>query len=205
MKSTLFSVIFRDKMNKQNTEARGENKTQNEIINYANKKSLVIYFSRINENYINGELKFIDKGNTEVVAEYIKEIIGAELFKVERKIPYSAKYNECLEESKKENNKGEKPELSHYLENIDDYDVIYIGGPVYFGVLPAPMVTQLEKLNFKDKIVRPFTTHEGSGLGTVPFQVKKLCEGALIKDGLAVKGSDVYTAKEKVEKWVLNK
>ena len=66
------------------------------------------------------------------------------------------------------------------------------------------MVTQIEKLNFDGKIVRPFTTHEGSGLGSVPYQLKKLCKGATCTEGLSVRGSDVYDAKEKVEKWVNN-
>lgn len=169
-----------------------------------NKKSLIIYFSRTDENYFEGKLKYIDKGNTEIVAEYIKELTGADLFKVERKIPYSADYKICLEESREENKKGERPELVKYLDNIDKYDLIYIGGPVYFGILPAPMVTQLEKLNFQDKIVKPFTTHEGSGLGLVPDQLRKICVGAQMKYGLAIKGSEVKNSKDKIEKWILS-
>ena len=172
--------------------------------NFKDKKSIVIYFSRTDENYFGGKLKYIEKGNTEVIAEYIRDIAGADLFKVERKIPYSKDYKTCIEESKQENNSGARPEIVNTLESIDDYEVIYIGGPVYWGVLPAPMVTQIEKLNFDGKIVRPFTTHEGSGLGSVPYQLKKLCKGATCTEGLSVRGSDVYDAKEKVEKWVNN-
>lgn len=170
--------------------------------NYVNNKNLVIYFSRTDENYLNGKIKDIQKGNTEVVADYIREITGADTFKVERKIPYSKEYKICLEESKEENNSNARPELVNYLSNIDEYQVIYIGGPVYFGVLPAPMVTQLEKLNFEGKIVKPFTTHEGSGLGSVPYQLKKICKGAILKEGLAIRGSEVNSSKEKIEKWV---
>lgn len=167
-----------------------------------NHKSIVIYFSRADENYVDGKMKYIEKGNTEIVAEYIRDITGADLFKVERKIPYSAEYKTCLEESRQENNTGAKPELANYLDNIDDYKVIYIGGPVYLGLLPAPMVTQLEKLNFEDKIVRPFTTHEGSGLGLVPNQLRKICVGAKMEYGIAIKGSEVESSKEKLEKWI---
>ena len=170
--------------------------------NYKDKKSLVIYFSRADENYFGGSMKYIEKGNTEVIAEYIRDIVAADMFKVERKIPYSKDYMTCIEEAKKENNTGARPELVSYLDNINDYEVIYIGGPVYWGVLPAPMVTQLEKLDFTGKIVRPFTTHEGSGLGSVPNQLKKICKGADIKEGLAITGSQVSSAKSKVENWV---
>lgn len=173
-----------------------------ESMDETNKKSIIIYFSRTDENYFDGKMKYIDKGNTEIVAEQIRDLTGADMFKVERKVPYSADYKTCLEESREENKTDAKPELVNYLNNIDDYEIIYIGGPVYFGILPAPMVTQLEKLNFEDKIVKPFTTHEGSGLGLVPNQLRKICKGAKMKYGLAIKGTDVNNSKEKIEKWI---
>lgn len=107
---------------------------------YKNKKSLIIYFSRADENYFGGEMKYIEKGNTEIIAEYIRDITGADMFKVERKIPYSKDYMTCIEESKQENNTNAKPELVNYLDNIDEYEVIYIGGPVYWGILPMSSV-----------------------------------------------------------------
>ena len=64
------------------------------------KKSLIIYFSRADENYFGGEMKYIDKGNTEVIAEYIRDIVGADMFKVEPLTPYSDDYKQCIEESK---------------------------------------------------------------------------------------------------------
>ena len=64
------------------------------------KKSLIIYFSRADENYFGGEMRYVDKGNTEVIAEYIKEITGADMFKVEPLNPYPANYMECIEEAK---------------------------------------------------------------------------------------------------------
>lgn len=64
------------------------------------KKSLIIYFSRADENYFGGEIKYIDKGNTEVIAEYIKELVVADIFKVEPVNPYPTNYTECIEEAK---------------------------------------------------------------------------------------------------------
>lgn len=167
-----------------------------------NKKSIVIYFSRADENYFGGSMRTIEKGNTEVIAEYIAELTGADLFKVERKIPYAKEYMKCIAEAKEEIQKDARPEIKTTLESIEEYEVIYIGGPIYWGVLPQPMVTQLEKLNFEGKIVRPFTTHEGSGLASVPAQLKKLCRGAQVESGLAISGSSVYSAKDKVQKWL---
>ena len=166
---------------------------------YMNKKSIVIYFSRADENYSVG---YIEKGNTEVIAEYIRDLTGAELFKVERKTPYAKDYMTCIAEAQKEINNDERPAIVRTLDSIDGYDVVYIGGPVYWGYLPQPMVTQLEKLDFSGKIVRPFTTHEGSGLGSVPTQLKRICKGATVTDGLAIRGASVYSAKGKVENWI---
>ncbi len=165
-------------------------------------KSLVIYFSRADENYFGGTMRYIDKGNTEVVAEYIRDILGADIFKVERKTPYAKEYMACIKEAKDEQSRGEKPELKNYLDDISGYDVIFIGGPVYWGTLPQPMFTELERLDFSGKTVMPFTTHEGSGLANVPSDIKKICVGANLKQGLAIVGSTVRDSKQKIEKWI---
>ncbi|MBQ9266820.1 MAG: hypothetical protein IJ217_00805 [Clostridia bacterium] len=68
--------------------------------NYKNKKSIIIYFSRADENYFGGAMKYIDKGNTEVIAEFIQEITGADIFKVEPLEKYSEDYRTCIEEAK---------------------------------------------------------------------------------------------------------
>lgn len=163
-------------------------------------KSLIIYFSRADENYSVG---FIDKGNTEVVAEYIKDITGADMFKVERLVDYSKDYNSAIEESKFEQKEFVKPELKKYLNDISMYDVIYIGSPIYWGTMPQPMFTQLERLNFEGKNIRVFTTHEGSGLGSVVSDLKRVCKGAMVDDNaLAIYGHEVNSAKSKVENWV---
>ena len=167
---------------------------------YKDKKSLVIYFSRADENYAVG---YIDKGNTEVIAEYIRDITGADLFKIEGVEGYSADYNTCIEEAKQRQARDERPELKTYINDISQYEVIYIGAPVYWGIMPQEMITLLEKLDFTGKTVRVFTTHEGSGLGSIPSQVKKVCKGAnVLDDGLAIRGGSVNSSKGKVENWV---
>ena len=165
------------------------------------KKSLVIYFSRADENYAVGN---IEKGNTEVIAEYIRDITGADLFKVEPLKPYSKNYKECCDEAAKEKKQNARPELKEYLNDISEYEVIYIGSPIYWGTMPMCMFTQLEKLDFTGKKVMVFTTHEGSGLGNVVSDVKKICKGANVLDSLAIQGSHVHEAKRKVENWIQN-
>ena len=163
------------------------------------KKSIVIYFSRADENY---EVGYIDKGNTEVIAEYIRDLTGAELFKVERKQPYAKDYSSCIIDAQREQDRDDRPELVKELSSIDEYEVVYVGAPVYWGGLPQPMFTQLEKLNWEGKIVRPFSTHEGSGLGNIPNQLKAICNGAEVLEGIAIQGAAVHSAKNKVENWI---
>ena len=164
------------------------------------KKNLIIYFSRADENYAVG---YISKGNTELIAEYIRDITGADLFKIEGVEGYSADYNTCIEEAKQRQARDERPELKAYIDDISQYEVIYIGAPVYWGIMPQEMITLLEKLDFTGKTVRVFTTHEGSGLGSIPSQVKRVCKGAnVLDDGLAIRGGSVNSSKGKVENWV---
>ncbi len=165
-------------------------------------KSLVLYFSRTDENYFNGQLRYIDKGNTEVIAEFIRDITGADLFKIERKVSYPADYQKCIQEAREEQRRGDLPELANYLDDISDYDVIFIGGPIYWGTLPQPMFTELKRLNFDGKIIMPFSTHEGSGLANVVNDIRKYASKAYVKSGLAIFGSSVYDSRAKVERWI---
>ena len=164
-------------------------------------KSLVIYFSRPGNNWAVG---YIEKGNTEVIAEYIAEFTGAELFKCEPLKPYSEDYMKCTEEAMVYQNQNARTALTSYLDDISGYDVIYIGGPIYWGELPYEVYTELDRLDFTGKTVKPFVTHEGSGLGSVESVLKKKCVGAKVQRGLAIQGGSVHSAfaKKQVQDWV---
>ncbi len=164
--------------------------------------NLVIYFSRSGENYFGGVLKDIEKGNTEVIAEYIQEFTGADLFKVEPAVEYPEDYMQCIDVAKKELQADARPEIKETLEDISSYDTVYIGFPNWWGTLPMPMFTQLEQLDFAGKTVKPFVTHEGSGFGASQKDLKKLCEGAEIKKGLSIPGANVYDVKDTVKSWI---
>ena len=165
-------------------------------------KNLIIYFSRSGENYFGGELKNIEKGNTEVIAEYIKDLTSADLFKVEPANEYPLDYMECIDVAQKEQENNARPEIKQALTDIGEYDTIYIGFPNWWGTLPMPMWTQLEQLDFTGKRVKPFVTHEGSGFGSSEKDLKKLCNGADIKKGLSIPGAKVYDAKDIVAHWI---
>ena len=162
-------------------------------------KSLVIYFSRADENYAVG---YVEKGNTEVIAEYISDITGGDLFKVEPLIPYAKDYETCILEAKIRTREHNAP-IKENIPDISPYEVIYIGSPIYWGGMPEEMFTALKDVDFTGNVIRIFTTHEGSGLSSVPSQVNNLCKGAEIDtNGLAIEGSMVKTARDRVEKWI---
>lgn len=163
---------------------------------------LVIYFSRSGENYFGGELKSIEKGNTEVIAEYIQEFTGADLFKVEPAMDYPKDYMKCIDVAKKELNDDARPQLKETLQDVSSYDTIYIGFPNWWGTLPMPMFTQLEQLDFTGKVIKPFVTHEGSGFGKSQNDLKKLCSGGEIRKGFSVSGAKVYDVADVVKSWI---
>ncbi len=164
-------------------------------------KNLVIYYSRKGENYVNGSIKKIAKGNTEVVAEYIRDAVGADLFEIETVRKYSDDYMTCIEEAKQEAAENARPELKNELSDISEYDNIVIAGPCWWGTYPYAMFTQIEKLDFTGKKVFALMTHEGSGQAGSERDVKKYCKGATVGKSLAVHGGSVSTARNTVESW----
>lgn len=165
---------------------------------YKNKKSIVIYFSRADENYAVG---YIENGNTEVLAEYIRDFINCDIFKVEASVPYAKDYDTCIKEAEERQTNHNAP-IIESIPDLSSYEVIYIGSPVYWNVMPEELVTALSGINFSGKIIRPFVTHEGSGLGGIPDELRRVCLGAEVVSPIAIKGTDVYNAKSKIEEWI---
>lgn len=166
-----------------------------------NTKSLIIYFSRADENYFNGELKNIDKGNTEILAEYIRDITNSDIFKVEPLVKYSESYTVCIDEAKERIQNHNAP-IKENLSDISAYETIYIGSPVYWGKMPEELLTSLKDLNFEGKTIKPFITHEGSGAAEIPQQIKEICNGANILESLVIVGSEAKNSKPLVKNWL---
>ena len=164
-------------------------------------KTLVIYYSRKGENYWNGSIKSIAKGNTEIVAEFIRDAVGADLFEVDTVKEYDKSYMTCIDEAKDELNQNTRPELKEYLDDISDYDNIVVAGPCWWGTYPCAVFTQLERLDFSGKKVFPVMTHEGSGIAGAPAALRKYCKGASVGQGLAIHGADALSSRETVTRW----
>ena len=166
-------------------------------------KSIVIYFSRPGENYINGSIVNLKKGNTKVIAEMIAQKTGSDLFELVPEMAYPEGYDDTLQLASNERTEDQRPEV-RYLPDIEEYDVIFLGYPIWWQGLPMSLYTVLEDLDTDKKIIRPFCTHEGSGLSSTIKELKKLCPEAIVKDGLPIQGSNIWAAEPLVTEW-LNK
>ena len=164
--------------------------------------TLIAYFSRADENYFGGAIRYVKKGNTEIVCEKIKELMDADTFRIEMKNPYSPVYLNCIEEAKKDLMENARPELTSIPESIDNYSTIILAYPNYWGTIPMAVATFLESFDFSEKIILPLCTNEGSGRGSSETDIKKCVPNAILKKGLSIIGSQAEKSKGSVEKWL---
>lgn len=165
-------------------------------------KNLIVYFSRSGENYVDGQIVSLEKGNTEVVAEMIHECIDSTLFQVETVHDYADDYHQCTQEAKKELESNERPKILDYVHQFKDYDHIFLCYPNWWSTMPMAMFTFLECHQTEYKHIYPLCTHEGSGMGHSVEDIQKLCPEAIVHQPLAIRGSQVRHAKGQIEKWL---
>ena len=165
-------------------------------------KTLIAYYSRRGENYVNGSIKNLKLGNTEVVAGKIKTLLpDADVFQIDTTYEYSKDYMTCIEEAKQELREQARPEVKNALASIDEYDTIILGYPNWWGTMPMACYTFLEKYDLSGKTIIPFCTHEGSGMGGSEREIKKTCPEAVLKKGLPVHGAEAAESAAEVSAW----
>ena len=165
-------------------------------------KTLIAFFSRADENYFGGAMRYVKVGNTEIVVNDMKDMIEADTFKIEMKDPYSPVYMTCIDEAKKDLRAKARPELVSMPSSIDEYDTVVLAYPNYWGTMPMAVFTFLENFDFSGKTILPLCTNEGSGMGGSERDIKKTCPGATVKSGLSVTGSEASNAAARVKKWL---
>lgn len=167
------------------------------------KKVLVVFFSRTGENYAVGN---IEKGNTHIIAEMIAKETGGKLFRIETVKPYPDEYKACVEVAKAEKENNARPEVKGDVK-VEDYDIIFLGYPNWWGDMPMAVYTFIEKHNWNEKTIVPFCTHEGSGLSGTERKLKEACKGATVSEGLAIKGTTAQNSQSQalktVQTWLL--
>ena len=170
-------------------------------------KKLVVYFSREGSNWVNDGVSNLDKGNTEILAEFIKDKVGADIFKITTNQRYTDDYYKCTEEAKNELKNNYRPEINNCPDNLDEYDIIYLGYPIWWGTFPVAVFSFLEKFNWNNKTIYPFCTHEGSGISNSVKDIEKICIGATVKPyfetrGFMCQNMQEYNLDEKLTSWL---
>ncbi len=171
-------------------------------MNLTNKKCLIAYFSRKGQNYVSGRVVYLNIGNTEAVAKMIQEKTGGDLFHIETVTAYPKDYTETTEVAKNELRTKARPKLTGRVENMQAYDVIFLGYPNWWGTPPMAVFTFLESYDLSGKTIVPFCTHEGSGMGHSEKDIAKSCPKATLLEGLAIHGTNAVSAGPEVSIWI---
>ena len=151
-------------------------------------KTLVAYFSR--------------KGNTEMVASYIQELTNGNLFEIVPFVPYPADYQQCLTRAMSELNEDYRPDLSSRISNIDEYDIIFLGFPIWHGNTPMAIRSFLEKYNLSGKTIAVFATSGSSGISQAMATVRSMCPDSIVTDGLSITSVTLANAENLAKDWV---
>jgi flavodoxin len=173
------------------------------IVQNGKKKILVVYLSRTN--------------NTKAVAEFIHAEVGGIIVPIELEKPYPENYRAIVDQVVNENETGFLPPLKTEIDNIDQYDVVFVGFPTWDMKIPPPMKSFLRQYDLKGKTVIPFNTNAGYGEGDSFATVKKLCPSSTVLDGfvttggfekdgilLAIKEARAAEVKAQVRAWLKN-
>ncbi|MDR1466301.1 MAG: NAD(P)H-dependent oxidoreductase [Treponema sp.] len=153
-----------------------------------NRKILTVYFSW--------------GGNTRTAARYVQRAVGGDMFEIKTVEAYPTEYRPATESAKREQETNARPALSTRVNNMESYDVIFIGYPIWWGTIPMALFTFLESYDFTGKTIIPFCTHGSSGLGRSVRDIEKLCPDAVIREGLAIRGAGVGNAQDEVNNWL---
>jgi len=172
--------------------------------NFSGKRVLVAFFSRAGENF---EVGVIDKGNTHIIAEQIAEITHADkIFEIQTITPYPINYQEMTKVAKEEQASSARPPLTARMEDMDSYDIVYLGYPIWYQDLPMPVYTFLESYDFTGKTIIPFCTGSGNAMSGMEEEIPHFAKGAQMQKGFGIQGKFVHNnpdqAKLEVANWL---
>ena len=162
-------------------------------------KVLIVFFSHAGENYDVGNVKV---GNTKLVADEIQRLTGGDEFEIVAEKSYDMPYSALTKLAKEESEKNEKPTFKGEVKDMDQYTTVFVGGPIWWGTYPQVMFTFFDKYDLNGKTVIPFSTHEGSGLGSVVSDLKRLYPDANFKTAFSIYGHECRKDMSKVDKWL---
>lgn len=155
-----------------------------------NSKSLVVYYSR--------------SGNTDKIAKYISEKLEADIVRLDTVKTYPSDYDEMLDVAEEEQRNGELPELKTTINNLQDYDTIFLGYPIWWGNIASPVLTFLNNYDLSNKNIAPFVTSGSSGLSGTPNDIKELEPQANILDALSITSSTLNNYENLTNNWLVD-
>ena len=171
----------------QNNTLENEEETQNNQENGSG-KALVVYFSHT--------------GNTENVANFIHQAVGGNIVKLETEEQYTDNYNELLDIAQEEKNENARPALSTKIDNMDEYDTIFLGYPIWWGDMPMVIYTFLDEYDLSGKTIAPFVTSGGSGLSGTPSNIADEEPNANVTEGLSIRDTNSADLQSEVNSWL---
>ena len=141
-------------------------------------------------------------GNTGVVADMIADATGADLFSIQTVEKYPDSYQATVDQGKEEQSADARPALATHIENLDSYDVIFLGFPNWWGDMPMALYSFLDEVDLSGKTIVPFVTSGGSGFSNTIRTIESMESGATVQEGLAVSGSSAADAQDQVNEWL---
>lgn len=185
----IFTYLNNNQNESQDTNETVSNESKTDDINIENMgNTLILYFSM--------------SGNTETVANYIHEEIGGDIVKLETVQTYPEDYDELVDCAREEQRDNARPELETTIENIEQYDTIFLGYPNWWGDMPMPIYSFLDQYDLSNKTIVPFITHGGSGLSGTSANIANEEPDAVVTEGLAINGDAVDDCQDEVNEWL---
>jgi flavodoxin len=151
---------------------------------------LVVYYSR--------------SGNTRKIANLIQQEVGGTIHEIRPQDPYPSSYDAVVDQAKIEIQMGYRPALQSILDHIESYDTVFVGSPNWWNTIAPPVATFLSEYDLSGKIVVPFCTHGGGGLGQIGRDIARLCPQSTVLSSFEIYGSGRGNAQAKVSAWLRN-
>lgn len=170
----------------ENTSSRQSNSTQQE--NLSDTSQLIVYFSW--------------SGNTRRVAEEIQRQTDAQLVELEPQQPYTSDYDELLDVARDQQRQQARPAIANTIDNIDSYDVIFVGYPNWWGDMPMILYTFFDQYDLSGKTIVPFVTSGGSGFSDTLSTIEELESEATLLEGLSLSEDEANQCTSEVEQWL---
>jgi len=155
--------------------------------------------SQASVNLVNGKYT----GNTELLAEWVQQEVGGDLFAIKTVSPYSADYNDLVNQGQKENRERARPALATRVQNMEKYDIVFVGFPNWWYDMPMAVYTFLETYDLSGKTIIPFCTSGGSGFSGSIKAIRDLEPKGIVREGLTLRDSQSLQGKQAVKNWLV--